>query len=449
MLPLKNTKMDRLSDEHAEYIKSLVDIAGKLDSQREVFGSGKHQYQLNPVLTMEEVRQYEAKLGASLPEEYVFFLTKVGNGGAGPYYGIYPLKGIEAYLPTERVIEQPAWLNSSLSTEDWNETIARLEDDQFYDAEMEKICSGMYVLGTQGCTYDHVLMNSGAEEGKMVIIDWNLDSDYVPVFTHMTFLEWYEQFFLEIISDNQVTSYGYVRLGTEQQLITDFEQAGEAERGSILRSFFRFKKLGATTLEFLLKLEDHRYDAERLELLLRFNPELGMKLFEEMLSGRNLQVAAQVIRQIPKEHYNTYYKQMLQLLDDQESSHEGTNSLLPKQRILYFLGECFSLSARDLQNFAMSDRLSEEERKTAIYIMGKATDRMDYLELFIRWMRGDSYTPAHTALQAMARTVCEELLDTYEWMWIKYNADECMRSNLRIAFETNGRIKDNSMYIQE
>lgn len=29
-----------------------------------------------------------------LPEEYRFFLTKIGNGRAGPDYGIFPLEDI-------------------------------------------------------------------------------------------------------------------------------------------------------------------------------------------------------------------------------------------------------------------------------------------------------------------------------------------------------------------
>jgi hypothetical protein len=35
----------------------------------------------------------------------------------------------------------------------------------------------------------------------------------------MTFLEWYENYFREIISENSVNSYGYIRLGKEEELI--------------------------------------------------------------------------------------------------------------------------------------------------------------------------------------------------------------------------------------
>lgn len=53
-------------------------------------------------------------------------------------------------------------------------------------------------------------------------------------------------------------------------------------------------------------------------------------------------------------------------------------------------------------------------------------------------MRGPSYWLAHTALQAVAKTPCKELLKTYEWMWEAYRDDKMIRSNLRIAFEAQG-----------
>lgn len=80
---------------------------------------------------------------------------------------------------------------------------------------MEQVYAGLIIIGTQGCTYDNLLMGNGSEEGKIVYIDWNLEPEYGPYFTHMTFLEWYENYFREIILGNSVRSYGYIRLGKE------------------------------------------------------------------------------------------------------------------------------------------------------------------------------------------------------------------------------------------
>ena len=95
--PNPSNTYEPLSDAHAAYLKDLVKRAGKKDGTREIFGSSKHGYKLNPTVTQEEVRRFEARWHLTLPDEYVFFLTKVGNGGAGPYYGLYSLENLDRY----------------------------------------------------------------------------------------------------------------------------------------------------------------------------------------------------------------------------------------------------------------------------------------------------------------------------------------------------------------
>lgn len=64
----------------------------KLDSNFQVFGAAVHQYVMNPVLTDDDIVRVEAKYGCRFPGEYRQFLIELGNGGAGPYYGIFPLE---------------------------------------------------------------------------------------------------------------------------------------------------------------------------------------------------------------------------------------------------------------------------------------------------------------------------------------------------------------------
>ena len=435
-----SSAFEPLSDAHAAYIKNLVEMAGKKDAGYKVFGSAKHKYRLNPVITLDAVHQFENQHHLTLPEEYVFFLTKVGNGGAGPYYGLYSLEELErhteylgSYGEGDRE-EMPAFIDSSMCMAEWSKTMKKAEeitDDEEYDAMMKQVCSGLLVIGTQGCTYDNLLMWKGSEAGKMVYIDWNLEPEYGPFLTGMTFLEWYGHFFLEILAGHDVTSYGYLSLKTEKELIKDYSEAAEArEKEGILTAFYRFTEADPETIEFLAGLEDADIDGKQTALLFQLSPERGLAVFEKQLRGNRQQAAVSCARKMPEQYKDRYYPEMIRLL--------YCTGIQDKTRLLYFLGDCGCKRAADIAGFAMDEANSCVDRKTAVYIMGKCPDKTDYIPLFRQLMRGDSYWLAHTALQAMAGTPCAELVETYSWMWEKYKTDKIMVSNLETAFKTCG-----------
>jgi hypothetical protein len=49
----------------------------------------EHQYRLHPPLPLLVVEAFEAKHRTTLPADYRYFITEIGNGGAGPYYGLF------------------------------------------------------------------------------------------------------------------------------------------------------------------------------------------------------------------------------------------------------------------------------------------------------------------------------------------------------------------------
>ena len=71
-------------------IEKLLEKAREIDSGFELFGAKAHQYRLGPPVPEEFVRDVEEKCGFTLPEDYRRFITRVGDGGAGPDYGIAP-----------------------------------------------------------------------------------------------------------------------------------------------------------------------------------------------------------------------------------------------------------------------------------------------------------------------------------------------------------------------
>lgn len=75
-----------------ERIKTKIGQLREMDKNYQIFGSHIHQYKLNPVLTLTQISEFEKRFQVNLPEEYKLFLSQVGNGGAGPFYGVNTLE---------------------------------------------------------------------------------------------------------------------------------------------------------------------------------------------------------------------------------------------------------------------------------------------------------------------------------------------------------------------
>ena len=71
-----------------EKLKKLIE----LDKDFSIFGSESHEYIINSKLTEEEIQNFEAKNQLTLPSEYREYLKNIGNGGAGPFYGLLELE---------------------------------------------------------------------------------------------------------------------------------------------------------------------------------------------------------------------------------------------------------------------------------------------------------------------------------------------------------------------
>src|ERR1017187_6620631 len=76
--------------------RRLAGIGVKLGEARsrgpECFGPHSHGFVLRPPVPEAASTRFEEEDGVLLPEGYRAFLTRLGNGGAGPYYGLLPLE---------------------------------------------------------------------------------------------------------------------------------------------------------------------------------------------------------------------------------------------------------------------------------------------------------------------------------------------------------------------
>src|SRR5437868_5355597 len=108
-------------NEQLQRIKTKLKELKRLDKGFALFGSPRHQYQLNPTLSLEKIQQFEQTHYVKLPREYVQFLTELGNGGAGPFYGLEQFEN--ALFDDLDYKHRNSLLNPSkpfLHTEPWN-----------------------------------------------------------------------------------------------------------------------------------------------------------------------------------------------------------------------------------------------------------------------------------------------------------------------------------------
>jgi hypothetical protein len=154
--------------ELAELLRQLRDA----DPNFRVFGSKQHRYLLNPPLAEEELATFELSNRIQLPKDYRDFLSQVGNGGAGPFYGLESLGTLGRDLSRPFPFVTAA---DSLSNEELN----RPQNSYEFPGVLE-ICH-------QGCCIYSYLVVNGPTYGTL----WEGREDFYS--TGLTFAAWYRR----------------------------------------------------------------------------------------------------------------------------------------------------------------------------------------------------------------------------------------------------------------
>ena len=69
-----------------------------------VFGASEHRYELAAPTSEDDLSGFEREHDVRLPEDYRAYLANLGNGGAGPFYGLSALAPLQLdQLPSHRV----------------------------------------------------------------------------------------------------------------------------------------------------------------------------------------------------------------------------------------------------------------------------------------------------------------------------------------------------------
>ncbi|MEH2065035.1 MAG: SMI1/KNR4 family protein [Nostoc sp.] len=167
--------------------KKLTQLA-ILDATFEVFGSESHQYQFKPCLSNKDIQVFESRYNITLPSEYRNFLLEIGNGGAGPGYGLSGLLGIEyedvipekVYQENYEILSNPFTLTKAWNDLDLivnNNTSSVTNSDAYFD---DKFIQGTLTITNYGCGIYAMLVITGEQSGKIWIDDRTNDNGIYP-----------------------------------------------------------------------------------------------------------------------------------------------------------------------------------------------------------------------------------------------------------------------------
>jgi hypothetical protein len=214
-IPCNENSWETVTVLDANQVRSSVKRLSKARSA--LFGADAHRFILNPPLGENEVRAFEELHHISLPADYRHFVTHISNGGAGPYYGVFPLgqwdgTGNKLNSWNEKdgfigVLSEPFPLRDA-----WNDLCGQpsgdlidtnLEEYERQLAAFEKIywdtarVNGAFPICHLGCALRIWLVVSGDEKGHLWL-DRRADDQGLSPLTlknrlRATFSTWYQE----------------------------------------------------------------------------------------------------------------------------------------------------------------------------------------------------------------------------------------------------------------
>lgn len=193
----------------------------------EVFGSQTHRFHTHPPLTEEVVRGFERAHRVTLPADYRGFLIHVGNGGAGPAYGLFKLGEMDDGFGHKPWTENGGFVGSLSQpfphTGPWNDLTEEpvydesREDDQEWEDEYQRQLdawedrvywntvnvNGAVPICHLGCAYRQWLVVTGTEASN-VWCDDRVDKAGLRPLTQVgrdrvSFLQWYRSWLDEAL----------------------------------------------------------------------------------------------------------------------------------------------------------------------------------------------------------------------------------------------------------
>jgi hypothetical protein len=186
-----------------------------------MFGEETHGYRMNLTLSDDEVSTFESQHGVRLHDDHRQFLIRVGNGGAGPYYGLFSLGEVDdgfGFGPWGDFIGQlplpfphTAPWNNIADKPEYNEDDEEFDnlieafDERYFDPGQ---VNGAIPICHLGCARRQWLVITGPEAGNIWCDDRADYKGLYPLQTQrhkrVTFFGWYRNWLDEALGKLQL-----------------------------------------------------------------------------------------------------------------------------------------------------------------------------------------------------------------------------------------------------
>lgn len=198
-----------MTDSFVDLVRAGIAELAALDPNRTLFGARSHDYRFAPTIDEATLASFEEKAGVRLPEDYRDFITRIGNGGAGPSYGVmgFRAKDSEDYTAYDRLGTPWAY------TEEFNPLeILDGDDDGGDESESGQAAywkafksEGALYICHHGCGSRSLLVVSGPCRGEVWADGVAEDAGYAPETSRTgaraTFRTWYLEWLEKAIAD--------------------------------------------------------------------------------------------------------------------------------------------------------------------------------------------------------------------------------------------------------
>jgi hypothetical protein len=207
------------------FIREALDHLRRRDRRPQTAAALSHRYRVGPTLTEDEIRIVESEYAFTVPDSYRQLLLEVGNGGAGPNWGLMSLglwPAPRGEMPWKEIF--PGWFPGVPFRFDreWNEPASffaqepdgdglseeeQLEEADRWESQLlhywrAELMDGAIPISEVGCGIFEWLVVSGDERGNI----WaDSRSDYRGIFPVMingeraTFESWYMEWLDECL----------------------------------------------------------------------------------------------------------------------------------------------------------------------------------------------------------------------------------------------------------